>query len=173
MLRSPRPSLCVKPRSPRTPLGPQAKRLLKRARMVRAAEEAAQLRTIAATPGPRLARAPGRLFERRRPGAPRLPWMVPAVAAELQVIEDADDAIAAGDDADADALLEYLGMFAARRFEKPLAALHAHFVTDVAYGGARRWRRRWRTCRSRSGGRPTRTGRPRSSRRRGPRTRAA
>ena len=68
------------------------------------------------------------------------PWMmpVPAIAAELQAIEDADDAIAAGDDADADALPpEYLGMFACGRgcFEKALAAVHAqNFVTDVAYG---------------------------------------
>ena len=77
---------------------------------------------------------------------PPWPVAIPALAAELQAIEDADDAIAAdagadaGADADADADAlppEYLGMFACGRgcLEKALAAVHAHnFVTDVAYG---------------------------------------
>lgn len=122
--------------------------LLKRARMVRvrpiSEEGKAQLRTIAGccqacgSPEHRC----DAVFELvgAPPGA-RVrgsPWMVPvpAIAAELQAIEDADDAIAAGDNADA-LPPEYLGMFACGRgcLEKALAALHAqNFVTDVAYG---------------------------------------
>jgi len=120
--------------------------LLKRARMVRvrpiSEEGKAQLRTIAGccqacgSPEHRC----DAVFELvgAPPGAPvrGSPWMVPVtgIAAELQAIEDADDAIAAGDDA---LPPEYLGMFACGRgcFEKALAALHAqNFVTDVAYG---------------------------------------
>ncbi len=122
--------------------------LLKRARMVRvrpiSEEGKAQLRTIAGccqacgSPEHRC----DAVFELvgAPPGAPvrGSPWMVPVtgIAAELQAIEDADDAIANADNADA-LPPEYLGMFACGRgcFEKALAALHAqNFVTDVAYG---------------------------------------
>ena len=125
--------------------------LLKRARMVRvrpiSEEGKAQLRTIAGccqacgSPEHRC----DAVFE--LVGAPLgapvrgPPWMVPVtgIAAELQAIEDADDAIAAGAEAEDAAALppEYLGMFACGRgcLEKALAALHAqNFVTDVAYG---------------------------------------
>jgi len=125
--------------------------LLKRARMVRvrpiSKEGKAQLRTIAGccqacgSPEHRC----NAVFELvgAPPGAPvrGSPWMVPVtgIAAELQAIEDADDAIAAGAEAEDAAALppEYLGMFACGRgcLEKALAALHAqNFVTDVAYG---------------------------------------